>query len=534
MKKRGYVFVCILFIISIFSTGCSIKIASNKHELESEKIIMKANGNHKYKSIDFKLGQKYIKIKNMKDSPYYIRGSMSVPTDMKNEKLKPVLIIHGCHDNNNEKRYDTGFKYLTDFLAQNGYLGISIDVNSAYDWKYGDNLEYIKIPIIVDEHIKTLQKADKGEGNFGVDLKNRIDFKNISMMGHSTGGEVVFNIVEKQRKKNININTLLAVAPTNNIETNFNVNIDNTSILVSGLDGDVSDLCGLSIYNQIRKKDNINILAATVLENANHNYFNSEVKSNDAKNLGVNLSKQIKREQQEKFLQEFVVNYLDTVYKGKMKNTIYDGELTNIKEINKESVYTYLSSSKKNEIIDIKNIEDFKSNTTDIKLVKDSSNINKDIAIGIDLPGSNDFSTNLLNVKWKNKRAKLSFKPNIKDFSNYDNVSINVMIDGMDSLNEKNKPQGMSIEFIDSKNQSDIVEINKESKILLYPKGKEERLELEGEKPIVYWGEITPMTNIRIPLRTLENIDLTCVNKINILFNKSDSGGVMFESFSLN
>ena len=80
----------------------------------------------------------------------------------------------------------------------------------------------------------------------------------------------------------------------------------------------------------LKEYKNQNILSLTLLKNANHNYLNSKAKSNDAQNLDIDLSKQISRLEQEKFLKKYTITYLKACFRNKYDNTIYDAKVPTV------------------------------------------------------------------------------------------------------------------------------------------------------------------------------------------------------------
>lgn len=69
------------------------------------------------------------------------------------------------------KSQDKGFRYITEYIAKNGYLGIAIDTDPAYYLKHTVDKEYENIPKIVDEHIKMLKESNEGNNVYDIDLK---------------------------------------------------------------------------------------------------------------------------------------------------------------------------------------------------------------------------------------------------------------------------------------------------------------------------------------------------------------------------
>lgn len=535
MKRKNLILTSLVLATSLSLSACTTKKDNPVESLKTLQIEQSTSGSYDFKTLDFNLGEKSINLSTGKELSYLLRGIMSIPQNSSDEKLKPVFILHGCHDNDNIKRFDTGFKYLTEYLAKNGYLAISLDVNATYDWKFGDNNEYNTMPIVFEEHLNSLKDANSGKKIYDVDLKNKVDFDNMAIIGHSTAGEIIFKIVEDQNKKGVNINTLLALAPTVNTNTNFDVEIGDVSILVGGLDGDVADLTGIGIYDTLSDYKKQNLLAGTVLKNANHNYFNSEVEKNDAESLGVDLKKQLTRKEQEEFLQSFTVDFLNASFEKKFENTIYDIKSPTVNKINGYDVITYLQTSKSESLVDITKLDNFKTSgsNTSTELLKESLIAPIDTAAGAYLPTSNDSYINLLNLKWNNKDAALSFKPLVNDFSKFNNIEINAFVDGSDSLNKKGESQSISVELVDNKGNNQVVEISKDSNLLQYPNGKIEELDL-GNKVLKMWDTITPLSNIRIPLSLFNNINLGDIKEFNLIFDKSDSGALMFESFIID
>ena len=207
------------------------------------------------------------------------------------------------------------------------------------------------------EILKPTEIEQKTSGIYEIET---IDFKHIALISDSISKEAIFKLTKEQSEKGINILTLLLVNPTNNKYNDFNIdNVKNISILVSELDGEVVGLDGFSIYNMLKEYKNQNILSLTLLKNANHNYFNSKTKSNDAQNLDIDLSKQISRLEQEKFLKKFTITYLKACFRNKYDNTIYDTKVPTVTKIDSLDVINYLQTSKNEKLKDIRKINEF-------------------------------------------------------------------------------------------------------------------------------------------------------------------------------
>lgn len=362
---RKFIVISIIFIITLLS-ACGTK--ENPIEiLKPTEINQENSGSYEVETIDFSIGER-----NIDDINYSLKGVISIPKQSKQKKLKVAIILPGYYKD--IKRQDKGFTYLTKYIAKNGYLGIAIDTYPAYYLKHTVDIEYENIPKIVDEHIKMLKEANEGSNVYNIDLENKIDLKNIALISNSISKEAIFKLTKEQSEKGVNILTLLLVNPTNNKYNDLNIdNVKNISILVSELDGEVVGLDGFSIYEMLKEYKNQSILSLTLLKNANHNYFNSEIKSNDAQNLDIDLKGQITRSEQEKFLRKFTISYLKACFRNKYDNTIYDTKVPTVTKIDNLDVINYLQTYKSKNLKDIRKVDKFKGKNIKFSIVKKSN-----------------------------------------------------------------------------------------------------------------------------------------------------------------
>ena len=246
------------------------------------------------------------------------------------------------------------------------------------------------------------------------------------------------------------------------------------------------------------------------------------------------MSKQISRLEQEKFLKKFTITYLKACFRNEYDNTIYDTKVPTVTKIDSLDVINYLQTSKNEKLKDIRKINEFKGKNIKFSIVKKSSTIYKDELPEINLPKPDKNILELLNIKWEYKGGKLSFKPDISDFSEFNNITINTMICPANESNVKGRAQSICIELVDNKGKSEKVEISKESNLINYPKGKLKNLDFENGKEIKFWNQVTPISNIRIPMVLYNDIDLKNIKKCNIIFDRTNSGDLLFESIMVD
>lgn len=533
MKTSNKIISLAVALTLVLTAGCSKK-SSTSSTIKNTVIEKSSLNEYKIKTIEFDLGNKIYKSSNNKEMPYRLGGIMSIPQG--DGKFPIVLIAHGSYQNEKEGyRFDTGFKYLTEELAKNGYIAISMDVQNAYLWKFGDNDDAKKITYITDEHIESLKKANAGEiEGYGINLKNKLDFENLALIGHSRGGGTIFEIAQEQSNKNQSISALLSIAPTEpNIEYS---DIDiNTSILVPEYDGDVVDLSGFYIYDKLTSKKREHFVQLTMLEKANHNYFNNNISFNDSELLGRDVSDQLSKKQQQEFLANYTVDFLNSAIKNENKNSVYDTKITSPIKMYGCEVKTLFSDKNTVDIASVENVDKFTSEGVTMESTQDSWFFKNDKAQGIKTltSGYEDLSIrNLINIKWDKINGKISFIPSIKDFSNFNSLSMNVLQDPSSNLNKDAKNQAFTIEIKDKNGNVSRVELDKSVSSLDYISGKLLQLEIEG-KNYNDWSVETPLTELRVPLNTFTNIDLSNINEVSLLFDKTDSGSIMISKFEL-
>ena len=136
-----------------------------------------------------------------------------------------------------------GYEYLLRYLAEPGraMIGISIETNIAN--KLG-SLTDMRAQMVFDV-LTELEKQSKRVGSF---LFDKVDFKNIGIMGHSRGGEAVVLVETLNRiSKKFGIKAICSLAPTDALGGTFNKPLSVTAsssasylVVYGGLDLDVS------------------------------------------------------------------------------------------------------------------------------------------------------------------------------------------------------------------------------------------------------------------------------------------------------
>lgn len=526
MKK--IIITSILFIIILLS-ACSSKQNPVKI-LESSEIEQRVLGKQEIRTIDFNIGE--IELNGIS---YDLQGTMSLPKHNKNKKMKLVIILPGIYED--LTRYDRGFRYLTESLAQNGYLTISIDTSQISESKNIVKEEVGCFLDLVNAHLSMIKEAYDGNDIYNnIDLENKIDLKTVALVSNDMNINLVSNVINEQIKKEINISILLLISPIYDENHTISLldNVKNISILMTEINDRGISLDGFDVYDMLSEYKNHNIISLTLLKKANSKYFNSETKIEKEIEDNINNKDNINREKHERFLEKFVGDYLRASFKNKYDNTIYDTKIPTVTKINNLEVINYLKTSKEYLLKDIKSIDDFKGKNISFNIVKESKIALQDQLTKINIPKSNKDTINLIDVKWEYKGGKLSFKPNITDFTAYDNITINTLLDYENEANIKGRSQSICVELVDNKGKSQKVEISRESNIINYPKKNFKNIDLGYGKESVYWNQFTTFSNIRIPIVLYNTIDLRNIKKVNLVFDRTNSGKLLFESFMID
>lgn len=244
-----------------------------------------------------------------------------------------VLIVHGNH---NMRDYsDPGYEYLGQFLASKGYILVSVDQNFINgDWTKNYNKENDARGWLLLEHLKVWRDWNSEDGH---PFFQKVDLDNISLMGHSRGGEAVcvaaaFNKLDHYpddaRVKfdyHFNIRSIVSIAQVDGqyLPSFRPTPLENINFLLlhGSHDADVSSFSGDKQYKRISfSKDGYFFKTSIYIYRANHGQFNTVWGDSDSgppyKNL-LNRKVLIPGEDQRKIGKVYICAFLDLTLKGK-------------------------------------------------------------------------------------------------------------------------------------------------------------------------------------------------------------------------
>jgi len=219
-----------------------------------------------------------------------INGRIWIPD--KNGALPIVMIVHGNHTM--EEFSDTGYGYLGDLIASQGYLVVSVDENFINATWSGDfrGKEMPARAWLLLKHLQEFRKWNQDKDHL---LFKRIDLENIVLAGHSRGGEAVVIAAEYNKLDyfpdngnvefdfNFGIKGIVSIAPTD--KRYFRrIDLSNVSYLSlqGSYDSDESSFFGIRQMQRIQISGTNHFKSALYIHRANHGQFNTEWGSYDS------------------------------------------------------------------------------------------------------------------------------------------------------------------------------------------------------------------------------------------------------------
>jgi hypothetical protein len=216
------------------------------------------------------------------DAP--LNGRVWAPTDSGPHPL--VLIVHGNHGM--EDYSDDGYAYLGELLASRGFIAVSVDQNFINGSWSGDfrGKEMPARAWLLLEHLKLWHDWNDREGH---PFYQRVDTRNIALIGHSRGGEAVAIAHGYNRLPyfpddaslrfdyQFQIRSLVAIAQVDQrYSRRMELEDVNFFTIHGSYDSDEPAYHGLRQMNRIRfSGDEYFIKAGAYLHGANHGQFNT-------------------------------------------------------------------------------------------------------------------------------------------------------------------------------------------------------------------------------------------------------------------
>ncbi len=247
-----------------------------------------------------------------------------------------ALIVHGNHLA--QKYSDPGYDYLGELLASRGVILASVDQNflngSITNILKGLRNENDARGWLLLEHLKLWEEWNVDSTSI---FFEKVDMENISLIGHSRGGEAVahaalFNKLpfypdngNVQFDYNFNLKSIVAIAPCDGqfkpAGTLTEVENVNYFVIHGSHDADVQSYMGMRQYERINFTDNFDgFKAGLYIYKANHGQFNTRWGRKDGPSPMINLfntGQLMQEEEQQKIAKTYISAFLEVTLKGK-------------------------------------------------------------------------------------------------------------------------------------------------------------------------------------------------------------------------
>jgi dienelactone hydrolase len=235
-----------------------------------------------------------------RDMPVRLNGLIAVPKEGAGP-FPVVMVIHGTHpgcpqdetgvdrwpcDPQVEQANYSGFGYLLEAVASQGYVALAPNFNAEHTFGFGEPEPNARLVQLTDLHLGALAEAAAGDGlsgvpDFGVDLAGRADPGTLALIGHSRGGDAAVllagrpQVVDGAKGYGPVAGVLLVAAAAAFGDPWAAIDVPVATVL-AGCDGDVLQQSGQFFYEGPRlAPDQTQWVASTFLEGATHNAFNT-------------------------------------------------------------------------------------------------------------------------------------------------------------------------------------------------------------------------------------------------------------------
>lgn len=475
--------------------------------------------------------------------PAPLAGIIAVPEEAGPHPL--VVVVHGAtHVASIDDPIYSGFDYLVQQLAAEGYAAISININVDFSIDYGQSDMHEWAYALFDAHVAALKRGNLGEdAGHGIDLSGKIDVNEIHLLGHSRGGQVVSSFVDHDERAGIDrIQSIIRLATVLYFDGEERYPDIPTAIILPEFDGDVESLEGQFVFNYIlRQRSHQSVANVIYLRGANHNFFNRMFVEDDRESRASpqflsQRDRWLTREQQEDFLKRYSVAFFAHVRDEQtfdvfnpsvpQPNTLFDFHLTSS---------TYLPGIQP--LLDVPSETGLATLTTTGSAAADffvqsfeSRMANRHFRHpGVNMSEGGD-RLPLYELSWTDTDGRISLTPLITDFSNYQALSIYIAVDSSHDITPAGEDQSLTIVLTDGAGTEKHLLIPVGTSALTYHHGA---LQIFEEFDMEEWSGYMPLGELRLPLRYFDTLDLTNIATISILFDQTSAGVVMLSNMYL-
>lgn len=454
------------------------------------------------------------------DTVYRIQGVMGVP---EGENCPVVIILQGSHpiDRASENRYDLGFGYLVDELAEAGYLAVSMNVGINFSFEDGEPSGCERSVQVVQQQLELLMEANEGEQVFKRDLTGKADFSKVILIGHSRSGTDIYTIAENL--EDCGIAGLLSLAPALVTPLPDELPDVPAGIIIPQYDGDVASLDGATVFDALETDGERTAPAELVyLKGGNHGGFSTALVRPDPFADEDSIAATMAAEEQQSFLSQYALEFIASALEG---GTVFS-QTEELPDSYADCGVMVQVDSPGNALFTAsdESCGNVEPDGADTECVNACSTVDN-TAGSFRLPGS-FLQYGLLRISWSSGPASARI-PVDTDLSAYTWLQLDIAQDSSDPLNGESD-QSLTVTLTDGGGRSASVDVPAGTPALQWQAGELlERPAWDDPESVEYsYSTFTPLGSLRLSLDSFGEVDLSDIVSVELSFS-GQSGSIM-------
>ena len=455
-----------------------------------------------------------------REIPYRMQGVIGVP---EGEDHPVVILLHGAHPIRSaaENRYDLGFSYLVDQLADAGYLALSMNVGINYSFENGEPMGCERTVQVVEQQSDLLRRAIEGEtGIFPCDLKNKGDLDRVILVGHSRAGYDIFEVAA--RAEGLGVQGLVSAAPALVSPLSCELADVPVGIIIPQYDGDVTSLDGGTLFDQLEHTPQRSSGTDLIyLKNGNHGGFSTALVRPDPFADRETLPLVMEPERQQAFFGAYVLDFLESVLEtGKTPleaeptlEGMY-GDFPVMLRVDAGGTVLYQASGDS-----VKALE-----TSGVAAEAENACSTLDhTAEAFRIPGS-FLRYDLTRLSWDSAAASVRI-PVSADLCQAAYLQMDLAQDSGDQRNRRTD-QSLTVTLRDAGGREASVKAEAGTPALAWQEGTVERIPVAGREDLLQYSTFTPLGTLRLDTAAFSGVDLGRITQITLTFDQP-SGSIM-------
>lgn len=505
------------------------------------------------------------RVRNM---PVRLNGVIAAPSEG-DGPFPVVMIIHGTHpgcpedgmgvdrwpcDPEVEQRNYSGFAYLVEALAAQGYVALAPNFNAEHTFGFGEPVPGERLEQVFDLTMQALAEAAAGGANaFGVELAGRADLTQLALLGHSRGGEAGVGLANSPALMAASqgfgpvAGVLLIAGAATFLDPWTSVSVPLATIL-SGCDGDVMDQTGQFFFEGPRLAPEQSEWAASAwLERANHNNFNTILPRDVITHIDrPDCATLLEGDVQRGWLVDYTGDFLATLFaddaadvdaaKARLGLDVTTPAPDELYGLPARVAFLAPAADRQTVLIPAA-AEELVTNRLGGEVTAEGVTTHfcpKGFYSAWSMPGSEPCRRNYVTIPgqpahavvwWEEPGAalRITLPQGTGDLGGYTTLSLRAAVDPASPLNQAGQPQAFSVQLTDRAGNRAAVPTRPDEPALGFPPGVMQGV--SATETGFYTGSL-PLTTIRLPLAGFAGIDLSDIAEIALLFDQTPSGAL--------